>query len=146
MNAAAGRHRAPDVAEARTLVVLDLTGVPFRHLGPVTKHDHLRQIADRFAGGTLPGSNSCDTAAAILRHVADQIEMQTKSPRIPEPGIWGVVEASTTEHKRRVFIRDTSGDGASWITPYFFPGDSTRRTVGWSELVDPTLIREGVAS
>ena len=76
--------------------------------------------------------------------IADQIEAQTKPARIPEPGLWGVVEASTTEHKRCVFIRDTGGDGASWITPYFFPHDSTRRAVGWADLIDPTLIREGV--
>ena len=55
-------------------VVIDLDAVRFNHLGPVSKPDHLRQIADRFEGNTLPGSNACATAADILDLVAEQLE------------------------------------------------------------------------
>jgi hypothetical protein len=32
--------------------------------------------------------------AGVVAELADQVEAQMKTPRIPEPGLWGVVEAS----------------------------------------------------
>ena len=65
--------------------------------------------------------------------LADEIEAQTKPPRIPEPGLWGVVE-------------DSAGD--VWICTE--PHRWTRIVDGvewpWVDLIDPVLIREGVKS
>ena len=128
-----GAHGLDSITDAIPLVVLDLHDwSPSR---PTTASEALR-------GSSLFRTGNGDYVSDIL----NQIERQIQPARIPEPGLWGVVEASTTEHKRCVFIRDTGGDGASWITPYFFPRDSTRRAVGWSDLIDPVLVREGVES
>ena len=62
-------------------------------------------------------------------------------PRIPEPGLWAVVEASTCDDPdRRKFGRVPSdGDDADqWTESY----DEVWRA--WSDLVDPTLVRPGI--
>jgi len=76
---------------------------------------------------------------------ADQIEAQTKPARIPEPGLWGVVEASVgNPNLRAAFIRDEPNDSRTpWIAVYG-PTEAGKRRAGWSDLIDPTLIREGV--
>jgi hypothetical protein len=73
-------------------------------------------------------------------NIADQIEAQTRPPRIPEPGLWGVVEASVggwTDGPSR-FVNF----GGSWIAKSPFG----TKHASWSDLIDPTLIREGVES
>ena len=64
---------------------------------------------------------------------ADQIEEQTKPARIPEPGLWGVVEA----------------DGYRWVrfhsTAISRWSNMLSRESDWHSLPDPTLIREGLS-
>ena len=80
--------------------------------------------------------------AAYLRRggwdfTADLIESQAKPARIPEPGMWGVVEASSKHggDGRRIYFH---GNHLKW--------ESTQTgTTYWDQLIDPVLIREGVA-
>ena len=72
-----------------------------------------------------------------IREVWAQIETQVKAARIPEPGLWGVVEAAVETHGRTRgrFVRDTADTWAclDW------PGD-----YGWTYLIDPILVRPGI--
>jgi len=85
---------------------------------------------------------SAQVIALILRSngyagVARQIEGQLKPARIPEPGLWGVVEAT---------VANFEGDKATWVhDPYGWVSHSGY-TREWGALIDPTLIREGVES
>jgi hypothetical protein len=91
------------------------------------------------------GSVSALEVAQTIRYerdawdpIADQIEAQTKPPRIPEPGLWGVVEAGqlgTNEGARSEWTRFRHG----WA-------DEITGPIRWDQLVGPTLIREGVES
>jgi hypothetical protein len=68
--------------------------------------------------------------------LADQIEQQTKPPRIPEPGLWGVVEASVKEHDQRLrWVR--LGDN-------YRPDDRDEYDRLWCDLIDPILVRPGI--
>jgi hypothetical protein len=69
--------------------------------------------------------------------IARQIRKQVKPTRIPEPGLWAVVEASTPEVDRRAWSHHRGG---IWIAD-----GMPLRSAWWNELEDPTLIREGVA-
>jgi len=69
------------------------------------------------------------TEWAILTRLAVTIEAQVKPARIPEPGLWGVVEAGSARVK---YVRWPNG---SWRDG----GNSFR----WDDLIDPTLICEG---
>ena len=111
------------VTDVRPLVVLDTRGEPMAA-------KWLRKLAEADPHG--------DTIRArIAKDIAAQIEAQVKPPRIPEPGLWGVVEANgakwlrwTSDPKQYQWTR-VSGDGLA---------------VKWDELINPTLIREGVQS
>ena len=75
------------------------------------------------------------------KKLADQIEAKYAPPRIPEPGPWGVVEASTADNsKRRDFGRvPDEVEGKQW-TSSFDDG-----WYDWPDLVGPVLIREGLS-
>ena len=82
--------------------------------------------------------DGCSDGCSVIRLLAEQIEAQTKPPRIPEPGWGGAVEAGlkgrAVDNSRRTWVRtaDTTWhDGAATYT-------------AWSELVDPTLVRDGI--
>jgi len=103
-------------ATIRPLVVLDLA------LNDVTPERMAEFIVKLYRSHKHPWTE----------HVADQIEAQTKPPRIPEPGLWGVVEAGPGERGR-------------WIkTPHRWLHDSGMRSSDWDDLIDPTLIRDGI--
>ena len=78
----------------------------------------------------------------VLQDLADQIEAQTKPPRIPEPGLFGIVEATVHgDEMPRFYIRDSWADeGPLWVAL----GGSRREE--WDDLIDPVLIREGVTA
>lgn len=65
----------------------------------------------------------------------DQIAAQTKPPRIPEPGLWGVVESHIKDDVARRWVN--YGEGI-WRNGY-------GNHVTWDELIDPELIREGLS-
>lgn len=98
----------------------------------------LRTVADRAVvhGGWSPNID-------FVRWIADQVEAQVRPPRIPEPGLWGVVEAiDGGEHQPRIprmYIRDAVADeDAHWTAI----GHGVR--IEWDDLIDPTLIRPGI--
>jgi hypothetical protein len=80
------------------------------------------------------------TAAAVAQilrvngyaGIGDQILDQTKPPRIPEPGLYGVVEARRNRNPRDTWLRTRHG----WSNGYFVRN--------WADIDDPTLIREGI--
>ena len=70
---------------------------------------------------------------------ADQIEAQTKPARIPEPGLWGVVEASSIYvNDRLTYVHHNKPGPWAWAT-------QSRGSCKWDDLIDPTLIREGLS-
>lgn len=105
--------RALSEAADRTLVVLDL-------YNPATVEDVSRVLRDGGYGNLVV-----------------QIEEQTRPPRIPEPGKWGVVEASTEGGPRRVFGHAPEHDEEHWV-------DDHVSWFSWDDLIDPVLVREGI--
>jgi hypothetical protein len=89
-------------------------------------------------------SNHYSRLVAFLRRggwdfTADQIEAQTRPPRIPEPKSGGLVRASLVDCAGAQLWTKFSDLGVSdWITPY-----GIRRK--WDALIDPTLVREGLS-
>lgn len=83
--------------------------------------------------------HACEENPA-LGWLADEIARQTK-PRIVEPDLWGVVEAS---HKRET----AGGVRDKWVrTPGGWMNAVTGLTsLSWDELIDPSEVREGVKS
>lgn len=79
---------------------------------------------------------------SIGRDIADQIEAQTKPARIEEPGLWGVVKAGCGTYL------PGSGITYNWVKHdrYWMSKSFPQLTVHWADLIDPTLIREGVTS
>jgi len=109
------------VTDARPLIVLDLKDP--------------RQFAKFLRNSSLGGRTSFTDAA-------DQIEAQVKPARIPEPGLWGVVEAYEFPDRRdprRTFIHTCSEP--DW--PWGADGDTNHWK--WDNLIDPTLIHEGLS-
>ena len=85
----------------------------------------------------LNGERSVTLLARHLRNgywndIADQIEAQTKPVRIPEPGLWGVVEAGGYR-----WVRYSLAGCDDWV-------DLLGKQNEWDVLIDPTLVREGI--
>jgi hypothetical protein len=79
-------------------------------------------------------------SGSLLSYLADQLEQQTKPPRIPEPGLWGVVGADwespgITGIPRAEWMRVKGNLWHSCISPV---------AVKWDDLIDPTLVRPGI--
>ena len=112
-------HAPEDITDAYPLIVLDLED-------PADYAATLRQIG-------------LHTEGIRLRNIANQIEAQTKPTRIEEPGLWGVVEASSTYlHERLPYIHTEKYGPWAWTT-------QGRGSVTWADIIDPTLIREGLS-
>ena len=118
-----------DVTDIRPLVVLD----PDEDLAVWRTAEGLVPSLRRYAKGLGSGHPA---GSYLLRTIADRIEAQTKPPRIPEPGLWGVVEASCPCDEERVQFVQWSG--GSWR-------DRGVDAHYWGELINPTLIRDGVS-
>ncbi len=113
-------HLGCDVTDIRRLIVLDLDAVVLRNGNSDVVTD-LRDPESMYAA----------------RYISNEIKAQTKPPRIPEPGQWGVVEASTpTVSRRRRFVRDDS----------LWRSTASGGGYDWDELAHPVLVREGVDS
>ncbi len=121
-------HFDSDVTDIRPLVVLDL-GV-----------GGAKELADYLSGVDM--HLSVGDRAAIAR----QIRRQVKPPRIPEPGLWGVVEAGHKhlDGERAEFVRIPPSNGAKPKARWF---DSSWESdfSEWDDLIDPVLVREGVS-
>jgi hypothetical protein len=108
------------VTDVRPLVVLDLDG------------GEAKELADYLSGVDM------HLSIGDRLNISRQILQQTKPPRILEPGLWGIVTAreenAITEHD---WVHLPTGAWASL-------GGSRLST--WRNLIDPTLIREGVSS
>jgi hypothetical protein len=110
-----------DVTDIRPLVVLDLDA---------------GEVAGLMGVLSWSADGMVQVHPALCRKVADQIEQQTKPPRIPEPGLWGVVEAGVKEHDVRLrWVR--LGDN-------YRPDDRDEYDRLWCDLIDPTLVRPGI--
>jgi hypothetical protein len=101
----------------RPLVVLDLDGL----VEPQVLANFIRVTG-------LCGSK------AVGERLADQIEAAVKPPRIPEPGLYGVVSAHIGEGGPWALTRSEYG----WVCL----DDGTVHD--WDSLIDPTLVRPGI--
>ena len=90
----------------------------------------------------MKGMNPTPILTGFLREVgydwlAAQIEAQTKPARIPEPGLWGVVEAGLKTYDVGVRYQ--------WVRhENYWMSRSFSAPAEWANLIDPTLTREGV--
>jgi hypothetical protein len=93
-----------------------------------------------YPGGTeqgypVGGSNVTRAVIDLLLSVAKAMEEQ--APRIPEPGLWGVVEAGVKQHDARCHWINLGG--------HWRPDDTDEYDRMWGDLIDPVLVREGVS-
>lgn len=116
------------ITDIRPLVVLDLDD-PRATLAVLG--DHAIELDNAGSTYSLP----------VLNELRDQIREQTKPPRIPEPGLWGVVEAHVMSGSNPQATYRWVRTAVGWV-----PIGSMQRPHDWSDLFDPTLIREGVES
>ena len=65
--------------------------------------------------------------------------------RIPEPGLWGVVEAGMTDLTTREFVRVSRHTNSLDWKPVYATPDEYGGCVNWGDLIDPTPIREGLS-
>lgn len=80
-------------------------------------------------------------AGDLLERANELDPTQTKPVRIPEPGPWGVVEASTlTSQKRCRWARE------SRLWHSLRSAHMGQNVTRWDDLIDPVLIREGMES
>lgn len=102
--------------------------------------DALRQASSLVSGSQLrseDGYGTHFTGRFDCGRLAGQLEAQLPKPRIPEPGLWGVVEASISGSPEiRAWVR-----GIDWWVRL-----SDGAGIGWRHLLDPTLIRDGIES
>ena len=87
--------------------------------------------------------NGCrDTLNFLQAVIENQIKARTTKPaRIPEPGLWGVVEAAVRGggQIRFTFIKATNDLSNQWVDIEDGSG------FDWADLIDPVLIREGLS-
>ena len=82
--------------------------------------------------------DGCSDGCSVIRSLAEQIESKTKPPRIPEPGLWGVVREGVDGD---TYVRESFGTVRQWSR---LGGQGL--FVTWDEINNPTLIREGVTA
>jgi hypothetical protein len=117
-------HPPDQITDARPLIILDIEDT-------VDAAKGLRAVANA-------ARHVCEWDVVDI--IADQIEAQTRPPRIPEPGLWGVVEAGggfddTRTHWIHIPARP---DELHWAS---LPG----QVFEWNRLIDPVLIRDGIS-
>lgn len=119
-----GFAKSREVTDVRPLVVLD------------PENPSLRYFLSRWCGIPPRERATAETTVGAAWYIADQIEAQTRPPRIPEPGLWGVVRAHNVGHRiDRDWVRYPEGwrDANDWLAE-------------WDDLIDPVLVREGIDS
>ena len=127
--------RTCEVTNVVRLVVLDpeASPEPLNDLFAATFLDSAAEIVEKKVKRQV-------REVPFLRWLADQISEQSKPPRIPEPGLWGVVEAGWDSRGEAGLPR------AEWMRVQGNLWHSTIAgvSVAWSDLVDPVLIRDGI--
>lgn len=124
------RYRPDDITDARPLIVLDLGDSDFAAK---------MMIETLCAAQSLVGNSPLDRdktgyRIAHLGLLIEQIREQTKPPRIPEPGLWGVVvAASRGDHASCYWVHTNHG----WLC-------DCAKTSTWDRLIAPTVIRDGI--
>jgi hypothetical protein len=113
-------HSNEDVTDIRPLVVLD--------------HSHILDAVNGLDTALYDFDWFSDDERSAVSELRDLIEQQTKPPRIPEPGLWGVVEAAHALVPTRRWVHHEED---RWVA------DEGTVTY-WVELRDPTLIRPGI--
>jgi hypothetical protein len=129
-----GRHLDPEeTTDVRPLVVLDVAN----GWGLLSRGDCIAALHRSVEGEWTHQSE-------FVHWLANQIALsgmaQTKLPRIPEPGLWGIVKASVESYgsTRGRFIRDGE-DASHYWECLDWPG-----TYAWEHLVDPVELRPGI--
>jgi hypothetical protein len=126
------RVDAQHTTDVRPLIVLDFADAPWGMGGSYPTW--LRRSASHDAAAQASGNYRPE----FLRWLADQIEAQTRPPRIPEPrGQWAVVEATGVHGTRFQAVRWTALGDRAWL-------DASGTWFEWSDLIDPVLIRDGI--
>lgn len=105
------------------------------------EHPSIRYFIGKWVD-VLPGEASgIETTVGAARYLSQQIEAQAKPPRIPEPGLWGVVESTVTyegtTYSTSLVRHPGPGTANCWL-------DRSGSWFSWDDLIDPVLIREGV--
>jgi hypothetical protein len=111
-----------DITDVRPLIVLDLSDPA----------EVVKNLRDMTAWSSRPR----------LSEIADQIEAQTKVPRIPEPTESGTRVMSRLAgscREREEFLRITSSDSQRFSWVCLRTGDVYR----WAALIDPNVIHQG---
>jgi len=124
----------------KSLIFLDLGKFAYDDMPTI-----LRDTAERHRDDNVGMGGFNVTSPAFLDFIADQIEAQTKPARIPEPGLWGVVEARMTDLTTREFVRVSRHRNSLDWKPVYATPDEYGGSVNWDDLIDPTLIREGLS-
>jgi hypothetical protein len=124
-----------DVTDISPLVMLDIADMRGKMVAAPSVNElptWLRTLAD----ANSHGKDALGSQAARL--LADQIEAQTRPPRIPQPGLWGVVEAGCDGLGRRTWLHvNENPAGNDWAST-----DGWHRV--WADLEDPALVRDGI--
>lgn len=122
-------YESREIHSVRPLTVLDLSD-------PKRAAYVLRQTASRAAGHMSPD---------LVKAIADQIEDQTKPLRIPEPGLYAVVEAGSFRHniERTSWFHDGKGLDLAFGAGWDWVDGRGNRAI-WSALIAPELIRPGI--
>jgi hypothetical protein len=83
---------------------------------------------------------------SVSRDLREEIAAQIKSPRIPEPGLYGVVSARLTEECQAENRKGPLAGDFIHSANGLWQNVNTGFGVTWLELDNPVLVREGVQS
>ena len=107
------------VTDVRPLVVLD--------------HSHIGDALNGLFSALHGFEWAIEDEHHAIKELADEVERQTKPPRIPEPGLWGVVQDGF-----RILVRHSATAKRPWL-------DATNSNwVAWDEIDNPTPVRDGI--
>ena len=120
-------HRDENVTDIRPQVLLDVAEM-YDGVGMGGWEYVIRALRDRSY-----------RAVFTREDIADQIEAQIRPPRIPEPGLWGVVRDSHGYE----YVRVGRLSDAPWQVLGVAAAEKDRYH-RWGDIEDPVLVRKGV--
>jgi hypothetical protein len=131
-------HYDSDVTDIKPLVVLDLGYHPDQYV-------HALRWVEHQSGQGYPFIPSPANERNDACWIADQIEAQTRPPRIPEPNGLGAVVANANGHKfvRVADVADGWAHGRQWQR---IGGEiNAVRNFGWPEINAVKVLSEGLS-